>query len=111
MSKRTRIAGGSVGVIGVSLGGAAALLGTKPIQADALVLEAVYSTFERAVENRIAMRIGNYGRILAPLFRWQVKPRLGISTSSLSPLAAISQLSAPVLKLDGTKDRHTLPSE
>lgn len=101
----------AAGLIAVSLGAAAALLGTKPIQADAIVLEAVYSTFECAVENRIAMRIGDYGRILAPLFLWQIKPRLGISTASLSPLAAISQLAAPVFILGGTEDRHSLPSE
>ncbi|MGI9303010.1 MAG: alpha/beta hydrolase [Gammaproteobacteria bacterium] len=108
---QSRVFGRSVGVIGVSLGGAAALLGATPVQADALVLESVYSSFERAVQNRIAIRLGDFGRYLAPLLLWQVEPRLGIPLESLSPVAAIPRLAAPVMIIAGTDDRHTLSDE
>ncbi len=108
---RSRVPGRPVGLIGVSLGGAAALLGDGPISADAVVLEAVYSSIERAVENRLAIRFGSLGKYLAPLLISQIEPRLGFSTEMLSPLSAISQLKSPVLIIAGDADRHTLLSE
>ncbi|MCP4285755.1 MAG: alpha/beta hydrolase [Gammaproteobacteria bacterium] len=100
-----------VGVIGVSLGGAAALLGESPVQADAVILEAVYSSIERAVENRISIRLGNVSKYLAPLLTWQIEPRLGISLEELSPLRAIGNLKAPVMIVAGIDDRHTKSEE
>lgn len=104
---RSRVNGREVGVIGVSLGGAAALLGEMPIAADAVILEAVYSSIETAVKNRIAMRLGETGEYLVPLFTWQIQPRLGIPLEALSPHAAIRRLSAPVMIIAGTEDRRT----
>ena len=108
---KSRIPGRPIGVIGVSLGGAATLLGTTPIEANAVVLESVYSSFEQAVQNRLEIRFGEYGRLFAPLLLWQVKPRLDISLESLSPVAAIPKLSSPVLIISGTEDKRTLPIE
>ena len=108
---RARIPGRAIGVIGVSLGGAAAVLGDGPVEADAVVLEAVYSSFERAVENRIAIRLGEVGRLLAPLLFWQVGPRLNVPLESLSPASAISRLMAPVMIIASTADQHTLSYE
>ncbi len=108
---RLRVSGRPVGLIGVSLGGAAALLGSGPIQADAVVLEAVYSSLEQAVENRMAIRLGDFGRVLTPLLLWQVKPRLGVALESLSPISAIPNLAAPVMIIAGTDDQHTLSYE
>jgi alpha/beta superfamily hydrolase len=42
-----------VGVIGVSLGGAATLLATPPLELNGAVLEAVYPSIDRAVVNRL----------------------------------------------------------
>jgi predicted alpha/beta hydrolase len=67
---KSRLPGKPIGVIGVSLGGAATLLGKEPIQTDAVILEAVYSSIERAIENRLAIRLGEFGRFLAPLLLW-----------------------------------------
>lgn len=100
-----------VGIIGVSLGGAAAILGNRPIPADAMVLEAVYSSIEQAVGNRIAIRLGEFGRMLSPLLLWQIEPRLGVSLDKLSPIASISNINAPTMIVSGTEDLHTLPSE
>jgi dipeptidyl aminopeptidase/acylaminoacyl peptidase len=108
---RGRVRSQKVGIIGVSLGGAAALLGEQPSVADAVILEAVYSTIERAVENRIAIRLGPLGAVLAPLLTWQLEPRIGVPAQALSPLRAITRLSAPVLIVSGADDRHTLQDE
>ena len=100
-----------VGVLGVSLGGAASLLGESPLEADAVILEAVYSSIVQAVINRLSVRVGSLGKCLAPLLIWQIEPRLGISLGELSPVNAIHKLSSPVLFIAGTDDQHTLPDE
>jgi fermentation-respiration switch protein FrsA (DUF1100 family) len=104
---RQRLPHERLGVIGVSLGGAAALLGEAPLPADAIVLEAVYPTLRRAVENRLAIRLGDAGRLLAPLLLWQVEPRLGFDPDALAPVERIAAIGSPVLIVGGANDRHT----
>lgn len=96
-----------VGVIGVSLGGAAALLGPEPSSADAFVLESVYPSIEEAVENRFTMYMGSWSRLLAPVLLKQLGPRLKISPKELCPIEAIQKLKAPVFIIAGTNDRHS----
>ncbi|EDY87530.1 esterase/lipase/thioesterase family protein [gamma proteobacterium HTCC5015] len=96
-----------IGYIGVSLGGAAALLSEPPLPLSALVLEAVYPTIEEAISNRIAIRLGESGRMLSPLFTWQLRPRLGVGAEDLQPIKDIAKVSAPILILAGENDRHT----
>lgn len=108
---RIRLPDQAVGIIGFSLGGAATLLGRKPIAADALVLEAVFSSITQAVENRLSRRLGRIGKWVSPLLLWQLPPRLGVSASALSPLNAIKYLHSPVLIIGGEDDQRTLPSE
>jgi uncharacterized protein len=108
---RARAPGGFIGVIGVSLGGAAALLGEDSLPVDALVLEAVYPDIEAATANRLSIRLGKPGRWLSPLLLVQLGPRLGIDASDLAPLAAISRVRAPVLIIAGAADRHTTPED
>jgi uncharacterized protein len=60
-----------VGVIGVSLGGVAAILADGKLTADAMVLEAAYATFNDAIANRLVMRLGAVGKSLGPVFTWQ----------------------------------------
>ena len=103
----TRLSGRPIGVIGASLGGAAALLGSSPVEAEAVVLESVYSSIEQAVRNRLAIRLGKIGRWLAPLLVWQVEPRLGVRPDALAPIVAIDRLDAPVMIIAGTDDRRT----
>lgn len=99
-----------IGVVGRSLGGAAALL-ALPLDIDALVLEAVYPTIEEAVSNRIAMRLGPLHHVLTPLLLLQLKPRLGLSPSDLRPIDPIARAPCPVLVMAGTHDRHTTQAE
>ena len=102
---------GRVGIIGSSMGGAAALLGTHQNRADAIIIEGVYGTIEQAIKNRIAIRLGNYATMLSPLLSWQLEPRLGISLESLSVVDAASRLHSPILVISGNQDRHALPTE
>jgi len=104
---REKVAPQPVAIIGVSMGGAASLLGEEPAVADAVVLEAVYSSIDNAIRNRVSIRLGALGRYLSPLLTWQIEPRLGISRESLSPVRAIRRLEAPVMIIGGTRDRHT----
>ena len=64
---RANAPGEKVGVIGVSMGGAAALLATPPLEVDAMVLEMVYPTIDQAVSNRLTMRLVGWARVLTPL--------------------------------------------
>ncbi len=100
-----------VGVLGVSLGGAAALLGDGPLDADAIVLEAVYSSVEQAVFNRVEMRLGPAAHLLAPALLVQLRPRLGIAPAELRPIERIGRLRAPLLLIAGEADRHTTLEE
>lgn len=96
-----------IGAIGYSLGGAAIVLGHQPVGLDAVVLEAVYPRFGRAVENRIRLRLGALAPVLAPVLLAQIEPRLGISLDQLEPIRFIAQVGAPVLIVAGSEDRHT----
>lgn len=95
-----------VAFLGVSQGGASALLGPSPLAVSALVLEAVYSTIREAVANRIAIRFGEPGRLLAPLVLWQLEPRLGFAPETIAPVRGIRDVQAPLLIIAGELDRH-----
>lgn len=99
--------GERIGVIGVSLGGAAVLLGPQPLGVSALVLEAVYPTLEEAIDNRLAIRLGALGPPLAPLLTVQIRPRLGFGVEDLRPIDSVDRVGAPLLVIAGTEDRHT----
>ena len=93
--------------LGVSLGGAASLLGKKPLSVDAFVLEAVYPDIKTAVENRIKIRLGFMAKILAPLLYHQLPLKHGIELKSLSPIDSIKKITSPLLIIAGTEDKHT----
>jgi fermentation-respiration switch protein FrsA (DUF1100 family) len=102
-----------VGVIGISLGGAAALIGDAgPVAADALVLQAVYPDIRRGIGNRIGGILGRWpAALLEPLLSFQSRLRLGMWPSRLSPLRAAGGYRAPVLVIGGGADGHTPPQE
>src|SRR5262245_8249249 len=106
---KRKASGERIGVVGLSLGGAAAILAELP--ADAMVLEAVYSDFRKAVGNRLALRLGTAGHYLEPLLTWQLKARLGFGDAALQPAERISNLRAPLLLIAGDADRHATLEE
>lgn len=107
--------GERIGVIGMSLGGAAALVGEPPIKADAMVLEAVYGDLDRAIRNRLVIKLGAVGKalspLLSPLLALQVKPRLGFDPAELSPAQRVGRVRAPVLLVAGDRDQHATLDE
>jgi len=107
---RERRPGQPVAVIGVSLGGAAAIL-AHPLDIDAAVVESAYPTIDEAVGNRIRTRIGPLSPIAKQLLLVQLKPRLGVSTSQLRPIDHIGEIGCPVLVMSGSDDRDTTPAE
>lgn len=104
---RSHAPGEMIGIIGVSLGGAAVALASPPVQADAVVLESVYSDIGRAIENRLRLRLGYPGTWLQPLLSWQIEPRLGVSPDALSPIDRIARMQAPLFIISGMEDLHT----
>jgi fermentation-respiration switch protein FrsA (DUF1100 family) len=105
--------GAPVAVIGNSLGGAAALLGSSgPLPADAMILQAVYPDIRRAIRNRIAYRLtAAPAYLLEPLLSYQSLPRLGVLPGELSPLEALRRYRGPVFVIGGEEDRYTPPAE
>ena len=99
-----------IGVIGVSLGGAAALL-ASPLDIDALVLESVYPNIKDAIHNRVSARLGPLSSIPSALLLIQLQPRLGVSASELRPIDHMPNVNCPVLVASGTADQHTTASE
>ena len=101
----------NIGVIGVSLGGASAIMSNISSRANALVLEAVFPTFKDAVQNRMSIKLGKLGQLLSPLVLWQIEPRFGFSPDELAPIRMLSKLRTPILIIAGTEDKHTTMSE
>lgn len=108
---RQKVGKESIGVIGVSLGGASLLLSKVKNEVDVIVLEMVYSDLEQAVKNRLNIYLPLIGEYLSPLLLWQLEPRLGISTESLSPINQINKTNVPLLLIAGSDDRHTTMKE
>ena len=108
---REQVADEPIAIIGSSLGGAAALFATPPLHVDAMVLEAVYPSLDRAVRNRLRMRIGSASSVAAPLLLWQLQPRLGVSPSQLRPADHIRQVRCPLLIIGGAEDAHTTQAD
>jgi uncharacterized protein len=99
-----------IGLIGVSLGGAAALL-ASPLNIDAMVVESVYTDIGDAIHNRVAARLGALADIPSALLRMQLSPRLGISPSQLRPIDHIADVGCPVFIVSGMEDLHTTKSD
>jgi alpha-beta hydrolase superfamily lysophospholipase len=108
---REQAPGRRVGAIGCSLGGASILLRKDPTGFDAVVLEAVYPRLNRAVRNRVHLRVGFLEPLFTPLLLAQLEPRLKISPRELEPISGIARLGAPVLVAAGSSDEHTTLQE
>ena len=107
---RASTGGERIGLIGVSMGGAAALLGPGPVRADAFVLESVYPTIRQALDDRLAVWLGPFGalrRFVTPLVIQGVSGEIGIGEDALRPIDRVGQAGAPVFLLAGTRDSYT----
>jgi fermentation-respiration switch protein FrsA (DUF1100 family) len=103
--------GEKIGCIGISLGGAAALLADPPLHFDALVLEMVYATIDDAIDNRLRIRLGPLSPWVRFLLTSQVEPRTGRPLSYFRPVERIGLQHCPILLICGDQDKRTLISE
>lgn len=108
---RTNVADEKVGLIGISMGGAAALVASPPLEVRAMVLEMVYPTINQAISNRLTMRFGAWSSILTPFVLWQFKPRLGVDAEVLRPIEQVGKIGLPKLFIVGAEDQHTTLEE
>ncbi len=99
-----------LGVIGVSLGGAAALM-AQPMEMEALVIESVFPTVSDAINNRVRARLGDWYPLPAWLLLAQFKPRVGVSPDRLRPIDHLQDVGCPILISSGSEDPHTTEAE
>lgn len=100
-----------IGILGTSLGGAAALYQSKKIKADAIILESVYPEIRTAIDNRVKMHLGPLSKIITPILVNQIKPILKIDPSELNPLNHINDNTAPKFVISGKEDKRTTEAE
>ncbi len=105
-----------IGVIGVSLGGAAALLGPKPLDVDGLILESVYPDINCAIRDRIRLHLGHVAgdaaaSVTVPILDFFMPFVLGVGAGELQPIDGIGRITAPLLLISGTSDAHTTIAE
>jgi dienelactone hydrolase len=93
-----------IAVVGTSLGGASAMLAGPDLEADALVLEAVYGDIEAATANRLRRRLGAFGTLLTPVLVSAAEAWTGIDRTALRPSAAIRESVIPKLIVSGEAD-------
>ena len=108
---RTNLPDEKIGVLGVSMGGAATLLASPPLDVNAMVLEMVYPSINQAVSNRLSMRLGGWAKVFTPLLTWQFKPRLGVGAEAMQPIQRVGEITVPKLFIVGAEDQHTTLEE
>lgn len=104
---RRALPGEKIGIVGSSLGGAAALLASPPLHVDALVIESVYPSIDKAAANRLHRYLGAPGSAVEPLLLAQLRPRIGVGAEVLRPIDHVANVTCPLLVISGAKDRYT----
>lgn len=105
--------GAPIGVIGISLGGAAALLGEQgPLPAKCMVLQAVYPDIRSAIYNRLAAgKAWPVAWAVEPFLSYQSRVRFGVWPSRISPINAVSRYKGQAFFIGGADDAFTPPDE
>jgi alpha-beta hydrolase superfamily lysophospholipase len=103
--------GEKIGIIGHSMGGAAALLAEPPLPVNAMILESVYPTIQQAITDRLKIRFGWLGTLGTPALTCQLKPRLGFGADELCPVKQVAKITIPKFFIAGTGDRKTTLEE
>lgn len=100
-----------IAAIGVTLGAAAIALADPPLKLDAVILESLHPTFTEAVANRLKLHLGEFGENLQFLLYPYFSFLLGLPVDNLNPIDHIGNITAPVLFITGTLDKHTTQAE
>ncbi|THD42626.1 MAG: alpha/beta fold hydrolase [Bradyrhizobium sp.] len=104
---RARLPDEKIGVIAISLGGAATLIGDEPFAADALALESVYPDIDRATRKRFRRFVGPLAESFTRAALACGETAFGIDRRKLRPVDAIGGVSAPIFILSGARDPWT----
>lgn len=98
--------GAPIAVLGVSMGGAAALIGSAgAVPADALVLQAVFTTLRATLRCRMALVVGRLvAGVVEPFLSMQTRWRVGVWPGAIAPLAVMPSVKCPVLVIGGDFD-------
>lgn len=100
-----------VGVLGISLGAATAALAGRYLEADALVLDSAFSTFEDAVRNRARKYLGPLSPPAEAALVGQIQSQFGVPPDSLRPVVSLARTTAPTFVIGGGADRLTRRDE
>lgn len=104
---RQRFPDRPIGLIGVSLGAAAALLAEPVLDIHAFVLESSFPDFVTATKDRLEWVTCRPARMLSPLLTIQTHLRFGVSADEIRPIDRVEKIKAPKLFLHGTLDPRT----
>lgn len=107
---RAQIPGQRLAALGISMGGAALLIG-EPIEADAVIIESTYADLTGSISNRLALRLGPLGRALSPPVMISLSIAAGVDIRRLRPIDSIAQLRAPIFIMTGADDKKTTVEE
>jgi uncharacterized protein len=107
---RARLPGEPVAALGISMGGAAVLIG-HPIEADAVIVESVSPDLAGAVSNRLAVKFGPLGRLFTPFALGAMRIAGGIDASKIRPIDGIGRLHKPIFVMTGADDQKTKVAE
>jgi len=107
---RSRLPGEPVAVLGISMGGAAALIGA-PMEADALIIESAPSGMGLAISNRLGLLFGPPGRALTPIVLAAIRISAGVEVEGLRPIDGIASAPAPIFVMTGAEDKKTTVEE
>lgn len=105
--------GAPIGVVGISMGGAAALIGEHgPLPTRCMVLQAVYPNIRSAIYNRLwATKAWPVAWAVEPLLSYQARLRFGVWPDRISPVNAMRQYKGQLFVIGGADDTYTPPDE
>jgi fermentation-respiration switch protein FrsA (DUF1100 family) len=102
-----------VGVLGVSLGGATAILAATESEAiRAVVAESTFRSVDSVVSQSFTRFIGLPAFPFAPLTIWLSEQRLGIDSAAVAPEREVAKIAPrPVLVIHGSEDETISPRD
>jgi esterase/lipase len=106
-----KLPGEKVAVIGTSMGADALVLADGRPPVDAVVLEQMYPTIERAVASRVRSNVGAFAPLFSSLVMLEMLSRMEIPANRLRPIDRMAKIGAPVLIVNGTEDNHVTIEE
>jgi uncharacterized protein len=106
------VGSGHVGALGLSLGGAAAIMAAaEDPDIGAVVADSAFARLDEMVPQRLG-HLGFAGPLLACCTQWWGERMAGFSVAAVAPAAVAAQISPrPLLLIHGEADSHTPPAQ